>query len=72
MPRGQIIQKEQRFGALDDEIVYAHGDQVDADRIVDAGAEGEFQFGADAIGRGDEQGVFEAGRTQIEQSAKAA
>ena len=33
---GEIIEEEQRLGALDDEIVGAHRDQVDADAVVAA------------------------------------
>ena len=33
---GEIIEEEQRLGALDDKIVDAHGDEIDADRVVPA------------------------------------
>ena len=33
---GEIVEEEQRLGALHDEVVDAHGDEVDADRVVHA------------------------------------
>src|SRR3954454_22016151 len=33
---GEIIEEEERLGALDDEVVDAHGDKVDADAVVAA------------------------------------
>ena len=32
----KIVEEEQRLGALHDQIVDAHGDKVDADRVVQA------------------------------------
>ena len=49
---GVIIQKKQRLTALHHQVVDAHGDQVDTDRVMAAGLNGDHQFGADAIGRG--------------------
>ncbi len=31
---GVVVEKEQRLGALHHDVVGAHGDQVDADRVV--------------------------------------
>jgi hypothetical protein len=45
----EIVEKEHRLRALDDEIVDAHGDEVDADRVMDPGLDGDFQLGADAV-----------------------
>ena len=68
----EIIQKEQRLGAGDDQIVHAHGDEVDADRPVAAGLDGDAQFGADAVGRGDQDRIAVAGFGEVEQAAEAA
>ncbi len=72
LPGGKIIQKEQWFSALHDEVVDAHRDQVDADGIMQSGLHGDFQLGANAVGGGDQNRVDEAGRLQVEQRAKAA
>ncbi len=53
---GELIEEEERLGTLHDEIVDAHGDEVDADRLVHAGLDRDAQLGADAVGRRDEQG----------------
>ena len=46
--------------------------QVDADRIVLVGGAGDGQFGADPIGRGDQDRILETRRLEIEQAAEAA
>ncbi|KAG0917388.1 hypothetical protein G6F32_016459 [Rhizopus arrhizus] len=47
---GEIVQEEQRLGALHQHVVHAHGDQVDADRIVAVQLVGQHQLGAHAVG----------------------
>src|SRR5690606_12161663 len=54
------------------EVVDAHGDEVDADRVVYAGLDGDLDLGADAVVGGDQQGVGEAGRLEVEHAAEAA
>ena len=50
----EVVEEEQRLRALHDEIVDAHGDEVDADGVVDAALDGDHQLGADAVVGGDE------------------
>ena len=69
---GEIVEEEERLGALHDEVVDAHRDEVDADRAVLAALDGDLQLGADAVGRRDEDRVAEAGRLQVEERAEAA
>ncbi len=69
---GEIVEKEQRLGALHDEIVDRHGDQIDADRVVAGGFDRDLDLGADAVGRGDQDRVGETGGLEIEQAAKTA
>jgi hypothetical protein len=57
---------------LHHEVVDAHGDQVDADRVVTPRFDGDFQLGADAIGGDDQQGILETGGARIEECAEAA
>ena len=47
---GEIVEKEQGLGTLHDDVVDVHGDEIDADRVVEAGVDGELQLGADAVG----------------------
>ena len=69
---GEIVEKEQRLGALHDEIVDRHGDEIDADRVVARGLDGDLDLGADAVGRGDQERIGEAGGLEVEQAAEAA
>ena len=69
---GVVVEEHQRLGALGQQVVDAHGHQVDADRVVEAGLDGDLQLGADAVGGGDQQRVVVAGRLQVEQRAEAA
>ena len=68
---GEIIEEEQRFGALHQHVVDAHGDQIDADGVVAVQLLGELQFGADAVGARDQHRLFVLAG-QIEQRAEAA
>ncbi len=69
---GEIIEEEERLGALDDEIVGAHRDEIDADAVMAAGIDGELQLGADAVIGRDQQRIGKARRLQIEEAAEAA
>ncbi len=69
---GEIIQKEQRLGALDDEIIDRHRHQIDADAVVQASLDRDLDLGANAIGRRDQHGILEAGRLEVEQAAESA
>ena len=69
---GEIVQEHQGLGALREKVVDAHGDKVDADRVVDAGLDGDLQLGADAVGRGDQQRIGIARGAQVEERPKAA
>ncbi len=51
----QVVQEEQRLGAGAHDVVGAHRDQVDADRVQPSGQPRDLELGADAVGRGGEQ-----------------
>ena len=68
----EIVQEKQRLSALDDNVVDAHRDQVDADRVIDAALGGDLQLGADAVVRRNQDRIDKARRAKIEQSAKSA
>ena len=69
---GEIIQKEQGFGTLYDQIVDAHRDQVDAHAVMPVMLDRQLQFGAHAVIGRDQQRIGIAGGLRIEKSAKAA
>ena len=69
---GEIIQEKQWLGALNDNVVDAHGHEVNADRVVHAALDGDLHLGADAVVGGDQDRVDKARRLEIEQSAESA
>ena len=69
---GKIVQKEQRLGALDDEVIDRHRHQIDPDAAVQAGFDGDLELGADPVGGGDQNRVLEARGFQIEQPTEPA
>jgi len=69
---GEVVEEEEGLGALHDEVVDRHGDKVDADRVMDAGFDGDLQLGADAIIGGDQHRVLEPCRLEVEEAAEAA
>ena len=69
---GEIVEEEQRLGALGDDVVDVHRNEVDADRVEDAGLDRDLELGADPVGGADQDGIVEAGPGQVEQTAEAA
>ena len=69
---GVVVEEEQRLGALHDDVVGAHRDQVDADRVVAAGLDRQAQLGADAVGAGDQHRLAVAVQRNLEQRAESA
>ena len=69
---GEIIEEEQGLGALDDEVVDAHRDEVDADAVVAAELDRQLELGADAVIGGDQQRIVIARRLQVEEAAEPA
>ena len=66
---GEIIEEKQWLGTLHQDVVDAHGDQVDADGVVPVQMEGQTQLGADTIGAGDQDRLLEF-LADFEQRAK--
>lgn len=55
-----------------DEVVGAHGDEIDPDRAVPAGFGRDRELGAHAVGGGDEDRVQVTRRPEVEQTAETA
>src|SRR6516165_591608 len=72
LPGREIVEKEQGLCTLHHKVVDVHGHKVDADPGIDARLDGELELGAHSIGGGDQYGIFEAARLEIEQAAKSA
>jgi len=69
---GVVVEKVQRLGALHDDVVGAHGDQIDADATVSIAIDGESQLGADAVGARDEHRSAIAIHRQLEEPPESA
>ena len=59
---GEVIEEQQRFGALHDQIVDAHRDQVDSDRIVAVMVDRQLDLGPDPVVGRDQQRIGVARR----------
>ncbi len=68
---GEIIKKEKGFRTLNDKIVDAHGDKVDANTVVDTGFYCELKLGANAIICSNQQWVLVAGCPWIEKPTES-
>ena len=69
---GDVVEEEERLGALAHQVVDAHGHEVDADRVEAAGRLGDERLGADPVGGGDEHRVAVAVPREREQAAEPA
>ena len=69
---GEVVQEEQRLGALHHQIVDRHRHEVDADAVMDAGLDRDLDLGADAVGRRHQNRVGKAGGLEVEQPAETA
>ena len=56
-PGRVIVEEEERLGALHDQVVGAHRDEVDADAVVLARLDRQLELGADAVVGGDQQRI---------------
>ena len=67
-----IVEEKQRLGALDDQVVGAHRNEVNADAVMIARLDRELQLGSDAVVGRHQQWVIISGRLQVEETAEAA
>ena len=68
----EIVEEEQGFRPLTHQIIDAHGDKVDPDRVVKPCIDRDLELGAHAIGRGDKDRIVIASRLEVEERAEAA
>ena len=69
---GEVVEEEERGRALYGDVVDAVVDEVLADGVVDAQFEGDLQFCAYAVHRGDEYGIWVLLEVEGEEAAEAA
>ena len=70
-PQGEVVEEEQGFGTLNDQVVDAHGNQIDANCLMLSGFNRDLEFGTDAVIRGNQNGIVKTSSLEIEKSAKA-
>ncbi len=68
---GEVVEEKQRLSALHQDIVDTHGHEIDADGVMALELFCQQQLGADAVGAGDQYGLFVATGRQGEKTAKA-
>ena len=70
---GHVVEEEQRLGAGGQDVVGAHGHQIDAHRVVLAGHLGHLELRTHAVGAADQQRIVHVlGGRDGEQAAEAA
>ena len=69
---GDVVQEEQRFCTLDEDVIDGHGDAVLADRIVLAHQDGQAQLGADTVGAADQDRFLDVAVHQGKETAETA
>jgi hypothetical protein len=70
LAHGQIVQEEERCGAMTEHIVGVHGHEIRAEALEPAPLQGQQQLGAYAVGAGHQHWITIT--RQADQSAKAA
>jgi hypothetical protein len=71
LPRGVVIEKEQGFGAVDQDVVHAHGHEVDAHRPEPSCHRGDLHLGPHAVRARYEYGIAVFSRVEPEESRKS-
>ena len=71
LPDRDVVEERERLGAAAHDVVGAHRDEVDADRVEAPERGGDRGLRADAVGRGHEQRLAVAGR-DADRAAEAA
>jgi|GEM_PF-833421 len=69
---GEIVEEEERLRSLHDEIVDRHGDEIDSDRAMHSGLDGDLDLGANPVIGCDQHRIAEAASFEVEESAEAA
>ena len=62
LPGAEVVEEEERAGAAGDDVVHAHADEIEADRVVRAGGEGHLELRPHAVGAAHQDGLLHVGR----------
>ncbi len=69
---GDVVEHEQWLGSHTDQVIDAHGDEVDANGLVPAGRACDEELRAHPVGGRDQHGLLEASDVEWELAAEAA
>ena len=69
---GDVVEEEERLGALAHQVVDAHGDEVDPDGVEAPGGLGDQRLGADAVGGRHQHRIRAAVAGEGEEATEAA
>ena len=72
LPGGVVVEEEERLGAVDEDVVDAHGDEVDPHRVELPGRRGDLDLGPHAVGARDEDRVAVLPRGEAEEARERA
>src|SRR4029453_16335110 len=68
----KIIQEKKRLSTLSQDIVHPHGDESDADGVVNTAHKRDFELCADAVGGSDQNRMTIGPALKVEQRAEPA
>ena len=70
--QGHVVQEKERFRALRQHVVDAHGHGIDADGVVLVHRKRDLEFGAHAVGAAHQHRLLVAERSEVEHAAERA
>ena len=71
LPGDHVVEEEQRLRSQADQVVDAHGHEVDADGVETSGVAGHERLGPHTVGGGHENGLGETSGVEGEAAAEA-
>ncbi len=72
LARGDVVEKEERPRALDQNVIDTVVHQITSDSVMDAGGKSDLKLGADAVGRRDQHRLAQLGERAVKHAAKTA
>lgn len=70
LARSKIVEEEQGFSTLNNEIIDAHSNEIDADGIVNASGLSNDKLGANTIGGTDKEGILVTSSLEVKDTTK--
>ena len=70
MSHCHVVQEDERFGSLRQNIVHAHRHGVNTDGVVFVHRKSDLQFGTNAVGSADQNRFFDSQRGEVKHASK--